>query len=88
MPSDTRAYEDGYFSPDDTFDRVSRTASELGISRSEFFTRAAQRYLDDLEAGPLTGRIDSVLERLDGADDSRDAAVAVGRLLLGAAGDE
>jgi metal-responsive CopG/Arc/MetJ family transcriptional regulator len=32
---------------DETFDRVSRTASDLGMSRSEFFTRAAQRYLDE-----------------------------------------
>lgn len=74
--------------PGETFDRVSRTASALGMSRSEFFTRAAQRYLEELEAGSLTGRIDSVLERLDGSDESADAAVAVGRRVLGAADDE
>jgi hypothetical protein len=32
--------------PDDTFDRATKQAAELGISRSEFFTRAARRYLD------------------------------------------
>lgn len=32
--------------PDDTFDRATKQAAELGIIRSEFFTRAARRYLD------------------------------------------
>ena len=73
---------------DETFDRVSRTASELGMSRSEFFARAAQRYLADLDARSLTGQIDSVLERLEGADEAEVAAVAVGRRVLDAADDE
>jgi hypothetical protein len=29
--------------PDDTFDRVTKRAAELGMSRSEFFTRARPR---------------------------------------------
>jgi len=73
---------------DETFDRVSRTASELGMSRSEFFARAAQRYLDELNAHSLTGQIDSVLERLEGTDDAEAAAVAVGHRLLDAVDDE
>jgi len=73
---------------DETFDRVSRTASELGMSRSEFFARAAQRYLDELNAHSLTGQIDSVLERLEGFDDAEAAAVAVGHRLLDAVDDE
>lgn len=39
-------------------------------------------------ARSLTGRIDCVLEHLDGSDESADVAVAVGRLLLAAADDE
>jgi predicted DNA-binding protein len=74
--------------PDETFDRVSQTASDLGMSRSEFFTRAAQRYLDDLDAQSLTGQIDSALERLRRTDEAEAAAVAVGRRVLDAMGDE
>lgn len=67
---------------DDTFERVRRTASELGMSRSEFFARAAQRYLDELDAQSLTGQIDSALERLDRTDESQTNAVAAGRRIL------
>lgn len=74
--------------PDETFDRVSRTASHLGMSRSEFFARAAQRYLDELDAQSLTGHIDGVLERLDGIDEAEAAAVAMGHRVLDAADDE
>lgn len=35
--------------PDVTFERVERAASRLGVSRSEFFARAAERWLDSLE---------------------------------------
>jgi metal-responsive CopG/Arc/MetJ family transcriptional regulator len=75
--------------PDETFDRVSRRASDLGMSRSEFFTRAAQRYLDELDAQSLTGQIDGALERLRGTDEAEAAAVAVGhRVLDGVVDDE
>lgn len=74
--------------PDETFDRVSRRASDLGMSRSEFFTRAVQRYLDELDAQSLTGQIDSALDRLRGPDQAEAAAVAVGRRVLDAMDDE
>jgi predicted DNA-binding protein len=74
--------------PDETFDRVSRRASDLGMSRSEFFTRAAQRYLDELDAQSLTGQIDRALETLDGADEAEAAAVAIGNRVLEAVDDE
>ncbi|MFZ0831549.1 MAG: ribbon-helix-helix protein, CopG family [Mycobacterium sp.] len=73
---------------DETFDRVSRTAADLGMSRSEFFARAAQRYLDELDTQSLTGQIDSALERLDGTDEAEAAAVAVGHRVLDAMDDE
>src|SRR2546421_12897118 len=74
--------------PDETFDRVSRRASDLGMSRSEFFTRAAQRYLDELEAQSLTGQIDKALEGLRGTDEGEAAAVATGHRVLEAVDDE
>ncbi len=74
--------------PDETFDRVSRTASDLGMSRSEFFARAAQRYLDELDAQSLTGQIDDTLEQIDGMDEAEAAAVAMGHRVLDAADDE
>lgn len=73
---------------DETFDRVSRTASALGMSRSEFFARAAQRYLDELDAQSLTGQIDSALARLDGTDESAAIAVTAGRRVLDSVDDE
>jgi metal-responsive CopG/Arc/MetJ family transcriptional regulator len=74
--------------PDETFNRVSQTASDLGMSRSEFFTRAAQRYLDELDTQSLTGQIDSALERVHSTDEAEAAAVAVAHRVLDAVGDE
>jgi antitoxin MazE6 len=58
------------------------------MSRSEFFARAAQRYLDELDAQSLTGQIDSVLERLHDTDEAEAAAVAFGHRVLDAVDDE
>lgn len=74
--------------PDDTFERASRRAHDLGMSRSEFFTRAAARYLDELEAESLTEQIDTAIASLEATDDSAADAVAVGRRLLIDATDE
>jgi hypothetical protein len=48
--------------PDDTFARAERHAAALGISRSEFFTRAVQRYIEHLEAESLTGRVNTAID--------------------------
>ncbi len=74
--------------PDTTYERASQKARTLGMSRSEFFTRAATRYLDELDAASITEQIDQVLATLDGDDDSTRAAVAVGRRTLTADGDD
>ena len=58
------------------------------MSRSEFFARAAQRYLDELDSQSLTGQIDTALERLGGTDEAQAAAVAAGHRVLAAADDE
>jgi metal-responsive CopG/Arc/MetJ family transcriptional regulator len=64
--------------PDDTYEQATRQAAELGISRSEFFARAARRYLDDLAEESLTQQIDEALDAA-GTDDSAAVAVAAGR---------
>lgn len=69
--------------PEDIFDQASGRAAELGISRSEFFARAARRYLDELAAESLTSQIDQALDAA-GEDDSGLVAVEVGRHLLAA----
>jgi len=72
--------------PDETFERASNRARELGMTRSEFFTRAAQRYLTELDASSLTAQIDHTLA-IVGTDDSVHDAVAAGRQRLAADAD-
>jgi metal-responsive CopG/Arc/MetJ family transcriptional regulator len=67
--------------PDDTFDQATKQAAELGISRSEFFARAARRYLDELASRSLTQQVNDAL-RAAGPDDSGIAAAQAGRDLL------
>lgn len=69
--------------PDVTFEKATRRAHDLGMSRSEFFARAAARYLDELDAESVTRQIDLAVTALAGADDSAEDAVAVARRLLG-----
>jgi hypothetical protein len=73
--------------PDDIFDQATGRAADLGISRSEFFARAARRYLDELDADSLTSQIDEALQTT-GADDSGAAAAGAGRRLLAAENDD
>lgn len=68
--------------PDDIFEQATRQAAELGVSRSEFFARAARSYLDEIMARSLTQQIDQALEEA-GTDDSGAAAVSAGRDRLG-----
>jgi hypothetical protein len=47
--------------PDPVFHRVEEHAQRLGMSRSEFFTRAAARWADELDEEDLTAAIDAAL---------------------------
>jgi Arc/MetJ family transcription regulator len=62
--------------PDETFEQAARQAAELGISRSEFFARAARRYLDELAARSLTQQVDEALQTA-GRDDSAAASAGL-----------
>ncbi len=65
------------------FEAVTTRAAALGMSRSEFFSVAAQRYLRDLDEQSLTGRIDGLLERIAmSEDESSRVAREAGRMLL------
>lgn len=74
--------------PDETFQKVSRRAHELGVSRSEFFSRAATRYLDELDAESVTDQINQAVEAQTLQDDSGPAAVTVGQRVLEGSSDE
>jgi metal-responsive CopG/Arc/MetJ family transcriptional regulator len=55
--------------PDDAFRRVEKHAGKLHMSRSEFFTRAAERWADELENAEVTEAIDAALELAGDEDD-------------------
>jgi metal-responsive CopG/Arc/MetJ family transcriptional regulator len=78
LPGNTFQVKTAISVPDDTFEQATKRARELGISRSEFFTRAARRYLDDLSTESLTRQVDEALSAV-GHDDSGPAAAQAGR---------
>lgn len=51
--------------PDETFARVERAAAKLGVSRSEFFARAAERWLDALDDDTTTEAINEAIAGID-----------------------
>ena len=69
--------------PDETFRLATERAAALGVSRSELFSRAVKRYLDQLDAESLTDRIDFAID-LAGDDEATGLAVVAGRRTLGA----
>jgi metal-responsive CopG/Arc/MetJ family transcriptional regulator len=62
--------------PDDTFRRVDDAAKRLGFSRSEFFARAAERWLDALEDDGITDAIDRAIAGSAADHAFTDAAAA------------
>jgi metal-responsive CopG/Arc/MetJ family transcriptional regulator len=62
--------------PDDTFHRVDHAAKRLGVSRSEFFARAAERWLDALEDDATTEAINRAIAGLPPDHAFTDAAAA------------
>ena len=67
---------------DELAGRVAQQAAEMGITPAKFFTRAAERYLEQLDDQTLASQIDSAIATLDGEDQSAAAAVAAGRARL------
>jgi len=77
----TRAVKTAISLPDDTYEQATKQAAKLGISRSEFFARAARSYLDELAAHSLTEQINEALQAA-ADDDSNAAAATAGRSYL------
>ncbi len=88
IPSYTEGVKTAISVPDDTYERVSKRAQELGMSRSELFSRAAASYLDELDSESVTHQIDLAVASLSQSDDSAADAVAAGHRLLAATTDE
>ena len=61
---------------DATFERVERAARRLGVSRSEFFARAAERWLDDLDDQGVTDAINQAIADVPEDTEFTDAATA------------
>jgi metal-responsive CopG/Arc/MetJ family transcriptional regulator len=74
--------------PDETYGRASKRAQDLGMSRSEFFSRAAARYLDELDSESVTHQIDQAVMAQAAPDDSAAEAVGAGRRLLHGIADD
>jgi metal-responsive CopG/Arc/MetJ family transcriptional regulator len=60
--------------PDETFRRIDRAAKRLGVSRSEFFTRAAESWLAALEEEGTTEAINDALRGVTPDHQFMDAA--------------
>ncbi len=58
------------------------------MSRSEFFSRAADRYLDELDSDSVTQQIDQAVADQGHTDESGKDAVDVGRRLLTSGTDD
>lgn len=69
--------------PDETYARVTQRAEDLGMSRSEFFARAAEHYLAELDRDSLTRAINDALAGYRDGDDTNAAAAAAGRNVVG-----
>ncbi|MHB1852833.1 MAG: ribbon-helix-helix domain-containing protein [Acidimicrobiales bacterium] len=74
--------------PEGTYERATRRARELGMSRSELFSRAVVRYLDELDAKSVTDEIDLAVASSGQNDGSAADAVAAGHRVLAGVSDE
>lgn len=88
IPGYTKGVKTAISVPDETYDRVMQRAHDLGMSRSEFFSRAAARYLEELDSESVTAEIDQTVLGLTEPDKSAADAVIVAHRLLADAADE
>ncbi|MDN5749535.1 MAG: ribbon-helix-helix domain-containing protein [Pseudonocardia sp.] len=67
--------------PDDVFSRADELAAELGVSRSQIYTRALEEYLEQhgAEDDPVSAQVNKVVDSTD--TDSAFATMAARRLI-------
>lgn len=82
IPSYTDYMKTAISIPDHTFTAVERRASDLGWTRSQFYSTAAVELLHRLDERSVTSQIDEVLSGMETEDESSVAAIALGRTLL------
>ncbi len=82
LPSHTREMKTAISVPNGTYERVVRMARELGVSRSELFSRAAERYLDEVDDARVTELVNEVLARDPAAQEPNLAAAEASRARL------
>lgn len=80
MNNRTRYVKTAISVPDDVLERATRRAKELHMSRSELFTRATDKFLNDLETESVTSRINAVIAATP--NDASEVAVALSRRIL------
>jgi metal-responsive CopG/Arc/MetJ family transcriptional regulator len=88
IPSYTTCVKTAISVPDETYERASQRARDLGMSRSEFFSRAAARYLEELDSESVTQQIDQVVAALGAVDASATDAVTRGHQVLADGADD
>jgi len=76
LPGYTSGMKTAISLPDDIFRRVDDAAKRMGVSRSEFFARAAERWLDALQEDDTTAAINRAISGLDSDHAFVDAAAA------------
>jgi metal-responsive CopG/Arc/MetJ family transcriptional regulator len=72
--------------PDNIFEEAESAAGRLGISLSEFFTRAAESYIRAVDDESLTSRIDAALARI--GDHDTNSVTEASRKALQSDGDD
>lgn len=74
--------------PDATARRIDRVAGRHGMSRSEFYRRAAERFADELDGADLTAEIDAAIEAVgQPGDDTAALRARANARLVRAAGE-
>lgn len=76
LPGNTRFVKTAVSLPDDTFRRIDLAARRLGLSRSAFLARAAERWLEELDDDALTRAVNEALAGVDQEVEFVSAAAA------------
>ena len=77
IPSYTPSMKTAISVPDPIFLQVEQAVKDLGVTRSEFFTRAVQRYMEELKREGLTARINHAVAGATGVGDVDGGATSL-----------